>query len=39
MRMVFASVVDPDLDRIRIQRGPWIRIQIRNPGPDPGGQK
>ncbi len=24
---------------IRIQSGYWIRIQIRNPDPDPGGQK
>ncbi len=25
--------------RIRIQLGQWIRIRIRNPDPDPGGQK
>ena len=24
---------------IRIQSGQWIRIRIRNPDPDPGGQK
>ncbi len=30
-------VVDPDPDWIRIQSGLWIRI--RNPDPDPGGQK
>jgi hypothetical protein len=28
---------DPDPDWIRIQSGQWI--QIRNPDPDPGGQK
>jgi hypothetical protein len=27
-----------DPDWIRIQWGPWIRIQIRNPDPDPGGK-
>jgi hypothetical protein len=32
-------VSDPDPDWIRIQSGPWIRIRIRNPDPDPGGQK
>ncbi len=32
-------VVDPDPDWIRIQSGLWIRICIRNPDPDPGGQK
>jgi len=32
---ILASVSDPD--RIRIQSGQWIRI--RNPYPDPGGQK
>ncbi len=40
---LFSGVVDPDLDMdwIRIQRGPWIRIliRIRNPDPEPGGQK
>jgi hypothetical protein len=30
---------DPDPDWIRIQSGQWIRIQIRNPDKDPGGQK
>jgi hypothetical protein len=30
-------VSDPDL--IRIQSGQWIRIRIRNPDPDLGGQK
>ncbi len=33
----FTRVVDPDPDWIRIQSGLWIRI--RNPDPDPGGQK
>jgi hypothetical protein len=41
--LVVASVVDPDPDPypdwIRIQWCPWIRIRIRNPDPDPGGQK
>jgi hypothetical protein len=45
--MVSPSVVDqdlylaPDLDWIRIQWGPWIRIwiRIRNPDPDSRGQK
>ncbi len=32
-------VVDPDPYWIRIQSGLWIRIRIRNPDPDPGGQK
>jgi hypothetical protein len=32
-------VVDPDPYWIRIQSGLWIRIWIRNPDPDPGGQK
>jgi hypothetical protein len=33
-------VVDPDPNwGIRIQSGQWIRIRIRNPDPDPGGQK
>jgi hypothetical protein len=32
-------VADPDPNWIRIQSGHWIRIRIRNPGPDPGGQK
>ncbi len=31
------SGLDPDW--IRIQWGPWIRTRIRNPDPDPGGQK
>jgi hypothetical protein len=30
--------VDFDPDWIRIQWGPWIRIRIRNPDPDPRGQ-
>jgi hypothetical protein len=30
-------VADPDW--IRIQSGQWIRIRIRNPDPDRGGQK
>jgi hypothetical protein len=30
-------VSDPDW--IRIQSGQWIRKRIRNPDPDPGGQK
>jgi hypothetical protein len=29
----------PDPDWIRIQSGQWMRIRIRNPDPDPGGQK
>ncbi len=43
--IIFGSDVDadpnPDLDWIRIQLGPWIRVKIRiaNPDPDPGGQK
>jgi hypothetical protein len=32
-------VSDPDPDWIRIQSGQWIQILIRNPDPDPGGQK
>jgi hypothetical protein len=32
---ISSRVSDPDW--IRIQLGPWIRI--RNPDPDPGGQK
>jgi hypothetical protein len=32
-------VSDPDPYWIRIQSGQWIRIRIRNPDPDPGGQK
>jgi hypothetical protein len=32
-----SRVSDPD--GIRIQSGQWIRIHIRNPDPDPGGQK
>jgi hypothetical protein len=34
-------VTYPDTEWIRIQWGPWIHIQIRirNPDPDPGGQK
>jgi hypothetical protein len=31
-------MLDPDTDWIRIQSGQWIRIRIRNPDPDPGGQ-
>ncbi len=33
------SVVDPDPDWKRIQRGRWIRIRIRIRSPDPGGEK
>ncbi len=29
----------PDPDWIRIQSDQWIRIRIRHPDPDPGGQK
>jgi hypothetical protein len=43
---VLSSIMDPDPDWIRIQSSPWIRIRnsesvsgIRNPDPDPGGQK
>jgi hypothetical protein len=32
-------LVFPAALRIRIQSGQWTRIQIRNPDPDPGGQK
>ncbi len=32
-----SRVADPDPNWIRIQSGQWIRI--RNPDPDPGGQK
>jgi hypothetical protein len=32
-------VADPDPNWIRIQSGQWIRIRIRNPDPDLGGQK
>ncbi len=32
-------VADPDPNWIRIQSGQWIRISIRNPDPDLGGQK
>jgi hypothetical protein len=32
-------IADPDSNWIRIQRGQWTRIRIRNPDPDPGGQK
>jgi hypothetical protein len=32
-------VSDPDPYWIRIQSGQWIRIRIRNPDLDPGGQK
>ncbi len=39
VRVVCSSVVDPYSDWIPIQGGPWIRIRIRNPYPDPGGQK
>jgi hypothetical protein len=35
--IVYSRVADPDW--IRIQSGQWIRIRIRNPDPDPGGQK
>jgi hypothetical protein len=35
----FFRVSDPDPYWIRIQSGQWIRIRIRNPDPDPGGQK
>ncbi len=34
---VQSRVADPDW--IRIQPGQWIRIRIRNPDTDPGGQK
>jgi hypothetical protein len=34
---LLASVSDPDSDWLRIQSGQ--RIRIRNPDPDPGGQK
>ena len=38
LKLSFAiSVSDPDPDWIRIQSGQWIRI--RNPDPEPGGQK
>jgi hypothetical protein len=30
---------DPDPNSILIQSGLWTRIRIRNPDPDPGGQK
>jgi hypothetical protein len=36
---VSRSVSNPDPDWVRIQSGQWIRIRIRNPDPDPGGQK
>jgi hypothetical protein len=36
---LLSRVSDPDPDWIRIQSGQWIRILIRNPDPDPGGQK
>jgi hypothetical protein len=32
------GVAYPDPCWIRIQSGQWIRIRIRNPDPDPGGQ-
>ncbi len=35
--LTFNRVADPDPDWIRIQSGHWVRI--RNPDPDPGGQK
>jgi hypothetical protein len=39
----YTRVVGPDPyldpDWICIQSGLWIRIRIRNPDPDPGGQK
>jgi hypothetical protein len=38
-RPIKISVSDPDPYWIRIQSGQWIRIRIRNPDPDPGGQK
>jgi hypothetical protein len=35
-----SRLLDPEAGfRIRIQSGQWIRIRIRNPDPDPGGQK
>jgi hypothetical protein len=37
--IIFARVSDPDPYWTRIQSGQWIRIRIRNPDPDPGGQK
>jgi hypothetical protein len=45
--LLYCRVSDPDPDWIRIQSGhwiliqsgQWIRIRIRNPDPDPGGQK
>ncbi len=36
---VKSRVSDPDPYWIRIQSGQWIRICIRDPDPDPGGQK
>jgi hypothetical protein len=38
MMYVF-SIADPDPYWIRIQSGQWIRNRIRNPDPEPGGQK
>jgi hypothetical protein len=37
--LLITRVSDPDPDWIRIQSGQWIRIRIRNPDSDPGGQK
>jgi hypothetical protein len=36
---LLSSVADPNPNWIRIQSGQWIRIRIRNPDPDPRGQK
>jgi hypothetical protein len=38
-KIVVSSALDPCPDWIRIQWSLWIRIRIRNPNPDPGGQK
>jgi hypothetical protein len=38
-KVFISRVSDPDPDWNRIQSGQWIRIRIRNPDPDPGGQK
>ncbi len=35
----YSRVTDPDPDWMQIQSGQWIRIRIRNPDSDPGGQK
>jgi hypothetical protein len=37
LRRLQPRVSDPDWTRI--ESGQWIRIRIRNPDPDPGGQK